>query len=80
MEYIVDDLLNYETNKNKTVHIQSVVQSAFRVRYSGHIVEWIPEAILSQKFHTHIMSDSDHLRVYRYLNAKVLRINKQVCT
>jgi len=79
MENIEDDLLNYETNKNKTVLIQPVEQSVFRVGYPGYIVEWIPEAIPSQKFHTHIMSDSEYLRIYHYLNTKATKINKQVC-
>ena len=79
MEYTQEDLLNYETNKNKTVPLQPVQQSVFRAGYPGYIVEWIHEAILSQKFHTHIMSDSEYLGIYHYLNAKVMRINKQVC-
>jgi hypothetical protein len=76
MEYTESDILNYETNKNKTVPLQPVEQLVFRVRYPGYIVEWITEAIPSQKFHTHIMSDYEYVRIYHYLNAKVMRINK----
>jgi hypothetical protein len=78
-EYIEEDLLNDETNKNKTVPIQPVQWSVFRVRYLGYIVKWLPEVVPSQNIHKHTMSYSEYLTIYHYLSAKVLRINKQVC-
>ena len=78
LTFTEDDIWNYETNKNETVALQPVEQSVFKVRYPSYIVEWIAVAIPSQKFQTHIMSDSEYLRIYHYLNAKEMGINKQV--